>query len=133
MATVSEVLPSTLKLHSYCRSDIRPLRIHFAWSRRGRLRNYVKQNLTHFARSGSYRVALFILQGINLTAFIQRKNRRLCGHSYTPSPRSYVRTSLIEGTHIAWLWHPLWFECFTAAGQTRLWKHICRGMGWNTM
>ena len=82
----------TLKLYSYCRSHIRPLRVHFARSRRGGLRNYVKQNLTNFARPCAYRVALLVLEGINLSTFVQRKNGWLCGHSCTPSPRSYVRT-----------------------------------------
>jgi hypothetical protein len=125
-----KLLPRPWKLNSYCRSHIRPLRIQFARSRGGGLCNYVKQNLTYFARSCSNRVALLILKGINLSAFIKRKNRWLCGHSCTPPPRSYVRTipqrgnayRLVTGTR-------LWSACFYSRGANAAVKTYCRGMG----
>ena len=120
--TTVRAAASTLNLYSYRRSHIRPLRIHFARSRRGGLRNYVKQNLTHFACSCAYRVALLILKGINLTAFIKRKNRWLCGHSYTPSLDRTSALALIEGNayHMVTGTTRLMANAFTAAGQTRL-------------
>ena len=94
-ATVPAAL--TLKLYSYGRPYIRPLRIQFARRGRGGLGDYIKQNFAHLARSRSYRVALLVLEGINLSALVERKNRWLSGHSSTPSLDRTSAPALIEG------------------------------------
>lgn len=113
----------TESLNRYSRPHVRPLLITFACGWRSGFSNYVKQNLTHLARSRSYCIALLILESINLSAFIQRKNRWFGVHSYTSCSALdlYVRTCPPRQRLIAWLLAlRVEVDAFTVAGQTHL-------------
>ena len=84
-ATVPVPLPrSEIRLYSYSSSHIRSL---CGWSvnssgytLRGRLCDDIEQNFTHLARASSDRIALLILQGIDLSVCVQGKNHWFSVH-----------------------------------------------------
>ena len=85
-ATVPVPLPrSEIRLYSYSSSHIRSLcgwRVNSSgYTLRGRLRDDVEQHFTHLARASSDRIALLILQGIDLSVCVQGKNHWFGVHS----------------------------------------------------
>jgi len=103
-------LRSEIRLYSYSSSHIRSL---CGWSvnssgysLRGRLRDDVEQNFTHLARAGPDRVALLILQGIDLSVCVQGKNHWFSVHSkkvslitrapHDKSPLLFIKTGTLR-------------------------------------